>query len=265
MKKKHIFLITVICFLTFINEIRAEETEPKILNTTVTTVSPKESIPLMIDLTSIELQDYTVVLQSSFALSSYFEVPFTTDGLTTTFYCNSSYSMIIGSYTLGASTVETEVIINCKILDMNEEVIKEEILIIPIEEKINEEIQQPSFSSNGGSYVINRSSTISFDNGENTYNGSADNYLKDLSVEGYELVPSFNLTNSTYFINVDSYVEKIKVSCGLNSSSASYTVYGNSNLTAGLNKVLISITAENGSVRTYRIYVTKEAETNEEE
>lgn len=40
-------------------------------------------------------------------------------------------------------------------------------------------------------------------------------------------------------------------------SDAIVTIYGNTDLQDGKNKIIISVTAVDGSVRNYRIYVTK--------
>lgn len=90
-----------------------------------------------------------------------------------------------------------------------------------------------------------------------TYNGSQNNYLSSLSVTNYSLNTEFNKTNNTYFISVGADVTNIDISYEENDSTQTVKIYGNKNLSVGLNKVLISVTAENGSVREYRIYVTK--------
>lgn len=90
-----------------------------------------------------------------------------------------------------------------------------------------------------------------------TYNGSQNNYLSSLSVTNYSLNTEFNKTNNTYFVNVGNDVTSIEINYEENESTQTVKIYGNKNLSAGLNKVLISVTAENGNVREYRIYITK--------
>lgn len=90
-----------------------------------------------------------------------------------------------------------------------------------------------------------------------TYNGSANNYLSELYVEGYQLNKEFLKECETYFITVNNDVQSIDVVSKTEDENASICVYGNENLQEGKNKVLISVTAENGNVRNYRIYVTK--------
>lgn len=90
-----------------------------------------------------------------------------------------------------------------------------------------------------------------------TYNGSDNNYLSELSIEGYSLNKDFSKENSTYFVTVGNEVETLKLSAVVEDDTADLCIYGNENLKSGTNKILISITAENGNVRNYRIYVTK--------
>lgn len=91
----------------------------------------------------------------------------------------------------------------------------------------------------------------------NTYKGESNNYLSKLKISGYDISPKFDKTNNTYFITIDKGVEKIDITAKAEVSSATVTVYGNTNLKSGTNKILINVTAENGDVKTYRIYVTK--------
>lgn len=90
-----------------------------------------------------------------------------------------------------------------------------------------------------------------------TYNGSSNNYLSNLEIENYELNEDFSKENSTYFVNIENDVEELEITAEAEDSNAYISVYGNENLKTGTNKVLIFVTAEDGSVRTYRIYVTK--------
>lgn len=91
----------------------------------------------------------------------------------------------------------------------------------------------------------------------NTYKGESNNYLSKLKISGYDISPKFDKTNNTYFITIDKDVEKLDITAKAEANSAIVTVYGNTNLKSGTNKILINVTAENGEVKTYRIYVTK--------
>lgn len=90
------------------------------------------------------------------------------------------------------------------------------------------------------------------------YKGSRNNYLSELSIDGYEINPGFNKTNNTYFLNVANDVTSITINATKDDSSAILSISGNTNLKEGLNKILISVTAKNEDVRYYRIYVTRE-------
>ena len=88
-----------------------------------------------------------------------------------------------------------------------------------------------------------------------TYNGSSNNYLSSLKINGVQLTTDFNKEKTTYFATVEN-METIKVTANAEDSNSKVAITGTS-LKSGSNKVLISVTAENGDVRYYRIYVTK--------
>lgn len=90
-----------------------------------------------------------------------------------------------------------------------------------------------------------------------TYQGSQNNYLESLSIEGVEFENSFKKTMADYFASVEEDVNDVTVKATAEDSSAIVTIYGNTDLHEGKNKILINVTADDGSVRTYRIYVTK--------
>lgn len=106
--------------------------------------------------------------------------------------------------------------------------------------------------------IMSGSSSSSTQEEEVVYNGSNDNYLSSLSISGYDLNTDFNKTNKTYFITAKD-TSSLNISATTETSSATVKVYGESELKEGTNKILVSVTAENGNVRTYRIYVTIES------
>lgn len=115
--------------------------------------------------------------------------------------------------------------------------------------------QQTKTQQNSSSKTI--SSVISGGQEANTYNGESNNYLSTLEITNFNISPEFNKTNTTYFIEVGSEVTEININAEAENENATVNIYGNSNLQDGQNKVLISVTAENGDVKIYRIYVTK--------
>ena len=91
-----------------------------------------------------------------------------------------------------------------------------------------------------------------------TYNGSDNNYLNSLSIKGYKFNNSFSKEKSTYFVTVKNSTKKVVVNYKKSSSKSKVIVTGNTNLKVGVNKVLVTVNAENGNSRVYRIYVTRE-------
>lgn len=100
--------------------------------------------------------------------------------------------------------------------------------------------------------------TISSLSKNTTYQGSPNNYLSNLSVNGYEFNNSFDKTTNDYFTTVDASVSSLKVTAIPEDLTATVTVYGNTSIETGKNKIIINVTAQDSSIRTYRIYVTKQ-------
>ena len=123
----------------------------------------------------------------------------------------------------------------------------------------NENIQEKTI--NNTSSVKNTGNNVESTKGSNaqtdtvTYNGSNNNYLTSLTIEDAQLTTDFNKEKSIYFATVEN-MEEITVTANVEDSSSKVAITG-TNLKNGENKVLISVTAENGDVRYYRIYVTK--------
>ncbi|MBO5397971.1 MAG: cadherin-like beta sandwich domain-containing protein [Clostridia bacterium] len=130
-------------------------------------------------------------------------------------------------------------------------------------EKVPEKKTKPSETEedeeNEEKETISKASNITSASTENvvTYNGSDNNYLNSLVVDGYDLNKTFSKDNSTYFINVAKDTESIKITATAEETTAKVCIYGNADLSNSSNKILISVTAENGNVRNYRIYVNK--------
>lgn len=90
-----------------------------------------------------------------------------------------------------------------------------------------------------------------------TYQGSQNNYLESLSISNVEFKNNFKKTTLNYFATVDENTNSVTVNAVPEDSSAIVTIYGNTNLQSGKNKVLITVTADDGSIKTYKIYITK--------
>ena len=87
--------------------------------------------------------------------------------------------------------------------------------------------------------------------------GSPNNKLASLSVEGYNISPSFNADTSTYDLIVDSSVSSVKVNAGSVDSKASVSGTGTINLSQANTQVSIEVRAENGTSRKYVINIVK--------
>lgn len=92
---------------------------------------------------------------------------------------------------------------------------------------------------------------------KNTTTKSSNANLKNmiLSVEG--LSPAFAKNITSYSVNVGENVDTIKVNATVEHSRASYSVSGNTNLKVGENVINVKVTAEDGTVKTYKINVLK--------
>lgn len=82
---------------------------------------------------------------------------------------------------------------------------------------------------------------------------SKNNYLKSLSVEGYDI--SFDKDTLEYSIEVGNEVEKVKITAQTEDSKASVSGTGEREVSEGNNKLEVRVEAENGNVKTYVINV----------
>ena len=86
--------------------------------------------------------------------------------------------------------------------------------------------------------------------------------LKSLTVDSYKLTTDFNSDVTEYSLNVGADVETIKIEAVPEDITAKIKISGNDNLLMGENTIKIAVTAEDGTVKTYNIYVTKGEETS---
>lgn len=84
---------------------------------------------------------------------------------------------------------------------------------------------------------------------------SKNNNLKNLSISGYELSPTFNSNTTQYKVDVDSNTEQITINATKEDSKASISGTGTHDVSEGENKFNITVTAENGSTKTYTVIV----------
>lgn len=91
-----------------------------------------------------------------------------------------------------------------------------------------------------------------------TYYYSSNNYLKVLEVDGYEI--EFDKDTFEYKINVKNDVTSLDIKALAEQTGARVQITGNENFKEGENIVIITVTAENGSTREYKLIVEKEKE-----
>ncbi len=90
-----------------------------------------------------------------------------------------------------------------------------------------------------------------------TVDGSPNNKLSSISVDGYTLTPTFNMDTVDYSLIVDNSVTTVNVSAQAISSKARISGTGTVTLNIGVNTVTVTVTAENGSTRDYKINITR--------
>ena len=93
-----------------------------------------------------------------------------------------------------------------------------------------------------------------------TGDGSPNNKLASLSVEGYDLTPAFDTDTLNYELVVDSGVSTVTIAAEAKDSKAVITGIGTITLADGQNLLEVNVTAENGTVRTYQIEVAAEVD-----
>ena len=90
------------------------------------------------------------------------------------------------------------------------------------------------------------------------YYYSSNNYLKTLEIEGYEI--TFDKETLEYKIKVKSDVTSLDIKAIPESNKSRVEITGNEKFKKGNNTVTITVTAEDGSTREYKITVDKEAD-----
>lgn len=88
--------------------------------------------------------------------------------------------------------------------------------------------------------------------------GSPNNKLSSLSAEDYSLTPSFGKDTESYNLIVNTSVSSIQVNAAAADSKASVSGAGSIPLNGSTTDIAITVTAENGSARTYTIHVVKQ-------
>lgn len=92
-----------------------------------------------------------------------------------------------------------------------------------------------------------------------TGDGSPNNKLSGLGVDGFALTPTFNRDTESYDLIVDPSVANVTVAATAIDSSATVSGTGTVNLQSGINDVTIAVKAGNGSVRNYVLHIVRQA------
>ena len=91
---------------------------------------------------------------------------------------------------------------------------------------------------------------------------SSDATLKSLDVLEGSLDPLFSPEVEEYNIDVNSGITSLTLNPVVNNEKAKYKISGNSGFVLGMNKVVILVTAEDGTKKTYTLNVNKVASSN---
>ena len=92
---------------------------------------------------------------------------------------------------------------------------------------------------------------------ETTEEKSSNTYLRSITVDAEGLTPEFQKDILEYYLIIDISVEEIEVNAVPEDTKSTVIVRGNKDLIEGENTVDIIVRAENGTSRTYKIYVTR--------
>lgn len=88
--------------------------------------------------------------------------------------------------------------------------------------------------------------------------GSPNNKLSGLGVEGFNLTPTFNMDTTSYDLIVDQSVSNVNVWASAIDSKAVVSGTGSFDLQSGINEIRINVKAENGTVREYVLNVVRQ-------
>lgn len=91
-----------------------------------------------------------------------------------------------------------------------------------------------------------------------TYYYSSNNYLKSLEIDNYDI--AFDKEITEYKINVDNDVTSLDIKAVAEDSRARVEITGNESFKKGENTVTITVTAEDGTTREYKLLVNKSGE-----
>lgn len=95
---------------------------------------------------------------------------------------------------------------------------------------------------------------------ENSVTKSNNANLSGLSVNGYNITPTFNPNTTSYKLTVPNNVKDLSVNATAQDSKANISISGVSSLSVGKNNVIVEVKAEDGTKKTYSIEVIRNKE-----
>ena len=90
---------------------------------------------------------------------------------------------------------------------------------------------------------------------------NTNNYLKNLGVNGYTITPSFSSTNSLYNLKAEIGIKNVSVVAEAMSVLSTVSGTGSKTLSWGNNDLIVYVTSQSGSIRTYKIVLNKQRPT----
>ena len=90
-----------------------------------------------------------------------------------------------------------------------------------------------------------------------TGDGNPNNLLGSLSIDNYNLTPSFDKNTGEYNLIVDTSVSSINVNAAALYSKATVSGTGKITLSSGTNTIVVTVKAENGTTKDYTIHVAR--------
>ena len=133
-----------------------------------------------------------------------------------------------------------------------------------IPEEVNASFSSDTVTVSEATYsdIQNRSSSTTKKNNTTTSNNGNDeeksdnNYLKDLTIEGIELLPTFSKEEQNYSIEIDKDTKEITINAVAEDNNAEIEGIGKVNVNIG-DKLEVVVTAPSGERRTYIINVVE--------
>ena len=91
---------------------------------------------------------------------------------------------------------------------------------------------------------------------------SANNFLREITTDKGTLSPTFDMQTYEYNVRLDSEDDEITIGAKLEDDTATVSGIGTHKIKAGTTAFPITVTAENGEIRTYTVNVTREKSSN---